>query len=95
MQYQLCRINDDSTTTVVSEHTDFLTRIAAGGYAVEVEDFDFAYCLKSVDGVRVATFREGRIGYRKWTIRSGRLAGEYIHSIDDKYDHYEDEVMSR
>jgi hypothetical protein len=95
MQYQLCRINEDSTTTVVSEHEDFLTGIAAGGYAVEVEDFDFAYCLQSADGNRVATFREGRIGYRNWAIRSGRLEGDYIHSLDDKYDHDVDEVMSR
>jgi hypothetical protein len=95
MQYQLCRINDDSTTTVVSEHEDFLTGIAAGGYAVEVEDFDFAYCLQSEIDVRVAIFREGRIGYRRWAIRSGRLEGEYIHSLDDKYDHDVDVAMSR
>jgi len=95
MQYQLCRINDDSTTTVVSEHHDFLTGIAAGGYAVEVEDFDFAYCLQGVDDVRVATFREGRIGYREWAMRSGRLASDYIHSLDDKYDHDVDVAMSR
>jgi hypothetical protein len=95
VQYSLCRIEDNGTTTVVSDHEDFLTGIAAGGYAVEVEDFDFAYCLQSVNGVRVATFREGRIGYREWAIRSGRLAGEYIHSLDDKYDHEVDEAMSR
>ena len=80
---------------MVSEHDDFLTGIAAGGYAVEVEDFDFDYCLQSVDGVRVATFREGRIGYREWAIRTGRLAGEYIHSLDDRYDHDVDVAMSR
>ena len=51
-----------------------LTGIAADNYAVEVEVFDFAYCLQGVDGVRVATFREGRIGYREWAIRRGRLA---------------------
>ena len=95
MQYSLCRIEDNGTTTVVSEHADFLTGIAAGGYAVEVEDFDFAYCLQSVDGVRVATFREGRIGYREWAIRCGRLAGDYIHSLDDRYDHDVDVAMSR
>ena len=95
MQYQLCRINDDSSTTSVSEHDDFLTGIAAGGYAVEVEDFDYAYTLQGTDGVRVATFREGRIGYREWAIRSGRLEGKYIHSLDDKYDHDVDVAMSR
>jgi hypothetical protein len=95
MQYGLYRIEDDATTTLVSEHGAFLTGIAAGGYAVEVEDFDFAYCLQSADGVRLATFREGRIGYREWAIRTGRLAGDYIHSLDDKYDHDVDEAMSR
>ena len=36
--YVLCRIEDDSSLTPVSEHQDILTGIAAGGYAVEVED---------------------------------------------------------
>ena len=90
MQYSLCRIEDNGTTTVVSEHEDFLTGLAAGGYAVEVEDFDFAYCLQGTDGVSVATFREGRIGYREWAHRRG-----YIHSLDDRYEHDVDEVWSR
>jgi hypothetical protein len=47
--YVLCRIEDDSSLTPVSEHGDFLTGIAAGGYAVEVEDFDFAYALYAGD----------------------------------------------
>ena len=95
MQYSLCRIEDNGTTTVVSQHDDFLTGIAAGGYAVEVEDFDFAYCLQSANGNKVATFREGRIGYREWAIRSGRLEGDYIHSLDDKYDRDVDEALRR
>jgi hypothetical protein len=40
----------------------------------------------------VACFAEGRIGYREWALRSGRL--EYIHSIDDRYDHDVDELMA-
>jgi hypothetical protein len=40
----------------------------------------------------VATFAEGRIGYREWARRSGHL--EYIHSIDDRYDHDIDELMA-
>jgi hypothetical protein len=40
--YVLCRIEDDASLTRVSEHPDLLTGVAAGGYAVEVEDFDFA-----------------------------------------------------
>jgi len=65
--YTLCRIDDDSSLTPVSQHEDFLTGIAAGGYVVEVEDFDFAYALYAGDPsngssmTRVASFREGRI----------------------------------
>ena len=43
LAYVLCRIEDDSSLTPVSRHGDFLTGIAAGGYAVEVEDLEFAY----------------------------------------------------
>ena len=43
--YVLCRIEDDSSLTPVSRHEDMLTGLAAGGYAVEVEDPDFAYAL--------------------------------------------------
>jgi len=94
MQYGLYRIEDDATTTLVSEHEDLLTGVAAGGYAVDVEDHDYAYALYSDNG-RVASFCEGRRGYREWAIRSGRMAGDYIHSLDDKYEHDVDEVMSR
>jgi len=94
MQYGLYRIEDDATTTLVSEHEDLLTGIAAGNYAVDVEDFDYAYALHS-NGTRVATFRKGRIGYRQWAIRSGRLAGDYIHSLDDRLDHDVDAALSR
>jgi hypothetical protein len=95
--YVLCRIEDDSSLTPVSRHGDLLTGIAAAGHAVEVEDFDFAYALYAGDpsngsSTRVASFREGRIGYREWALRSGRL--EYIHSIDDRYDHDVDELMA-
>ena len=95
--YVLCRIEDDSSLTPVSRHGDLLTGIAAGGHAVEVEDFDFAYILYAGDpsngsSTRVASFREGRIGYRECALSSGRL--EYIHSIDDRYDHDIDELMA-
>jgi hypothetical protein len=92
MQYGLYRIEDDSTTTLVSEHDDLLNGIAAGNYAVDVEDFDFAYCLQGADGVRVASFAEGRVGYRVWARRNGRLGD--IHSLDDRYDHDVDEMMA-
>src|ERR671933_316498 len=76
LAYVLCRIEDDSSLTPVSTHGDFLTGIAAGAYAVEVEDHDFAYALYFGDpsngsAMRVASFREGRIGYRLWAARTG------------------------
>jgi hypothetical protein len=89
--YVLCRIEDDSSLTPVSGHEDIVDGVAAGKHQVEVEDFDFGYGL-FVDGVRVASFGEGRIGYREWACRNGRL--EDIHSIDDRYDHDIDELMA-
>ena len=93
--YVLCRIEDDSSLTPVSRHGDFLTGIAAAGYAVEVEDFDFAYALYAGDPsnrstARVASFREGRIGYRLWATRTGRISP----SVEDRYDHDVDEMMA-
>ena len=87
--YVLCRIEDDASLTPVSRYEDMLTGIAAGGYAVEVEDFDFAYALYS-GATRVAAFREGRIGYRMWAARTGRLSP----SVEDRYDHDVDELMA-
>jgi len=94
--YVLCRIEDDSSFTPVSWHGDILTAIAAGGYAVEVEDFDYAYALYADDRsngsttTRVASFREGRIGYREWATRSGRINP----SLEDRLDHDVDELMA-
>jgi hypothetical protein len=91
--YVLCRIEDDSSLTPVSEHDDLCDGVKAGKHMVEVEDFDFSYCLYTADLViRVARFAYGRAGYREWARRSGRL--EYIHSIDDRYDHDVDELMA-
>ena len=39
-----------------------------------------------------ASFAEGRIGLREWTLRNGRLGD--IHSLDDRYDHDVDELMA-
>jgi hypothetical protein len=52
--------------------------------------FEFGYGLYA-DGVRVASFAEGRIGYREWARRNGRPGD--IHSIDDRYEHDVDELM--
>jgi hypothetical protein len=88
--YVLCRIEDDSSLTPVSEHEDIVAGVAAGMHQVEVEDFAFGYGL-FVDGGRVACFAEGRIGYREWARRNGRLGD--IHSLDDRLDHDIDELM--
>jgi len=94
--YVLCRIEDDSSLTPVSRHGDILTGIAAAGYAVEVEDSDFAYALYADDPsngsstTRVASFREGRIGYRLWAMRTGRINS----SVEDRLDHDVDEIMA-
>ena len=90
--YVLCRIEDDSSLTPVSEHENVVDGVEAGKHRVEVEDFDFGYGLYADDGVRVASFAEGRIGYRKWARRNGHLSD--IHSLDDRYDHDVDEMMA-
>jgi hypothetical protein len=96
LPYVLCRIEDDSSLTPVSQHGDFLTGIAAGGHAVEVEDLDFAYALYAGDPsngsstTRVASFREGRIGYRLWATRRGCINP----SLEDRLDHDVDELMA-
>jgi hypothetical protein len=89
--YVLCRIEDDGSSTVVSQHEDICAGMAAGKHRVEVEDLDFGYGLFA-DGLKVASFAEGRIGYREWARRNGRLGD--IHSIDDRYDHDIDELMA-
>jgi hypothetical protein len=71
------------------EHEGIVDGVAAGKHRVEVEDFDFSYGLY-VDGGRVACFAEGRIGYREWATRSGRINP----SVEDRYDHGVDELMA-
>jgi hypothetical protein len=94
--YVLCRIEDDSSLTPISQHEDILTGIAAGGYAVEVEDLNFAYALcvghpsNGSSTTRVASFREGRIGYREWATRTGRINS----SVEDRLEHDIDELMA-
>ena len=41
----LCRIEDDSSLTPISEHENIVDGVAAGKHRVEVEDFDFSYGL--------------------------------------------------
>jgi hypothetical protein len=42
--------------------------------------------------VRVATFAEGRKGYREWALSNGRLGN--IHSLDDRYDYDVGELLA-
>jgi hypothetical protein len=88
--YVLCRIEDDASLTPISEHEDICAGVAAGKHRVEVEDLDFGYGLYT-DGVRVASFAEGRSGYREWARRNGRLGD--IHCLDDRYDHDVNELI--
>ena len=83
--------SDDGSSTAVSQHEDIYAGMAAGKQKVEVEDFDFSYSVYA-NGRRVICFAEGRIGYREWARRNGRLSD--IHSIDDRYDHDVDELMA-
>jgi len=87
--YVLCRIEDDSSLTPVSEHEDLSTGIQAGKRMVEVEDHDFSYSIYTADlAARVARFADGRGGFREWARRRG-----YIHSLEDRLDHDIDELM--
>ena len=43
--YVLCRIEDDSSLTIISEHQNVVDGVAAGKHRVKVEDFDFGYGL--------------------------------------------------
>ena len=91
LAYVLCKVEDDASLTPISQHEDIVAGVTAGKHKVEVEDLEFSYGLYT-DGVKVASFAEGRIGYREWARRNGRL--EDIHSIDDRYDHDIDELMA-
>ena len=88
--YLLCKVEDDSSLSYVSEHSSLVEGIAAGTHMVEVEDFDYPYSLVDAeDGCRVATFGGGCIGYREWARRNG-----YIHSQEDRHEKDEDELLT-
>ena len=84
--YVLCRIEDDSSLTPVSQHGDFLTGIAAGRLRGRGRGLRFRLrpllrrSLQRVVHTRVASFREGRIGYRLWATRTGRISP----SVEDR-----------
>jgi hypothetical protein len=87
--YVLCRMEDDSSLTPVSSFASLSAATCAAGYTVESVDHDYAYELHSPNG-RVATFAEGRIGYRMWAMKTGRLSP----SLDDRLDHDVDELLA-
>jgi len=89
IEYILYRIEDDETTTPVSTHPTIEAGVMAGVDMVENVDLDYAYALHTPHG-RVASFRDGRTGYRMWATRTGRLSP----SVEDRYDHDEDEFMA-
>ncbi len=88
IEYTLYRIEDDQTTTPVSTHPTIGDGVAAGVEMVERVDLDYAYALHT-PSTRVVSFREGRVGYRMWATRTGRIS----HSVEDRYDHDVDEFM--
>ena len=54
-----------------------------------------AYALYAGDpangsATRVASFREGRVGYRLWALSTGRISP----SVEDRYEHDVDEMMA-
>jgi hypothetical protein len=89
IHYTLYRIEDDQTTTEISQHGSIGEGVAAGVDMVENVDLDYAYALHS-GSTRVVSFREGRTGYRAWAIRTGRINP----SVEDRYDHDVDELMA-
>jgi hypothetical protein len=80
--YTLYRKEADDSTTPISEHQDISVGVAAGKHRVEIEDFDFGYGLYA-DSFKVASFADGRIGYREWAMRTGSLNP----SVEDRFDH--------
>jgi hypothetical protein len=88
-RYVLCRIEDDTSLTPISEPEDISAGVAAGKHRGEVEHLGYGLYA---DGVRVASFAEGHVGCRKWVRRNGRLGD--IHSLDDRLDHDIDELIA-
>ncbi len=89
IEYTVYKVEDDQTRTEISQHGSIVEGTSAAGYIVESVDHDYAYELHSPSG-RVATFAEGRIGYRGWAMRAGHISP----SLEDRYDHDIDELMA-
>jgi hypothetical protein len=70
--YVLCRIEDDSSLTPISEHEDLSSGIKAGRHMVEVEDHDFSY------GLYTSAWRLVLLGSPTvvWAIESGLVGAD-------------------
>ena len=94
IEYTVYRVEDDQTRTEISRHGSISEGMVAAGHIIENVDYDYAYELHSGDPAngshRVATFAEGRIGYREWAMRTGRINP----SLEDRYDKDVDELMA-
>ncbi len=88
IEYTVYRVEDDGTTTKVSRHGSIVEGTTAAGHIVEHVDLDYAYELHSSNGC-VASFATGRIGYREWATKMGRINP----SLEDRYDHDEDRLL--
>ncbi len=89
IEYTLYRIEDDGTTTEISQHGSIGEGVAAGVDLVENVDLDYAYTLCNGSS-RIVSFREGRVGLRAWMMKTGRINP----SLEDRYDHDVDELMA-
>ena len=88
IEYKVYRIEDDGTTTEVSSFASLLEATCEAVEIVETLDHDFAYEVRTPNR-RVAAFAEGRIRYRMWAMKTGRINP----SVEDRYDHDVDELL--
>ena len=89
IEYKVYRVEDDQTRTEISTHDSLLDGTIAAATIVEGVDFDYAYEVRTANGV-AASFATGRIGYRTWAMRTGRISP----SLEDKWDHDEDMLLA-
>ena len=89
----LVRVDDDGSHTDVGLYPTLTAAVADGEEITAYDDHDFCYEAYSLDGTRLAQIHPGRVGYREWARRSGRL--DTIHAQDDRYDHDVDELLVR
>jgi hypothetical protein len=89
IEYTVYRVEDDQTRTSISTHESLLEGTIAAANIVEGVDFDYAFEVRTGSCV-VASFATGRIGYREWAMRTGRISP----SLEDKYDHDEDMLLA-